>query len=281
MDSRVFLVRHGETDWSKSGRHTSRTDISLNDEGERDARALGARLRAIAFSRILTSPRLRARRTCELAGLPRPAAVDPDLAEWDYGDYEKLRTSEILTERPGWNLFRDGCPGGESPDQVSDRADRLSARLGTLEGTVAAFSPRTLRTRPGRAVDRITGRRGAALPARHQLIERAGLRARFARGAGHRALEQRSLGSRPDAGEQRAAMAAIRSQRMYGREGRVLLEPGDDVRRRPFRKSPAEGLFMGLGRVHEEDAAGDAVDQPDQLFPRSGRVPRKSNGAAS
>jgi broad specificity phosphatase PhoE len=140
MDSRLLLVRHGETAWSASGKHTSRTDVPLTGRGERDARSLGERLRGVAFSRVLTSPSQRARRTCELAGLLQKAAVEPDLAEWNYGDFEGKTTAEIRDERPDWNLFRDGCPGGENPSMVSDRADRLIARLRTLEGTVAAFS---------------------------------------------------------------------------------------------------------------------------------------------
>lgn len=140
MASRIFLVRHGETTWSISGQHTSRTDVPLTPRGEQDARALGTRLRAVEFSRVLASPALRARRTCELAGLPQDAAIEPDLREWDYGDYEGRRTAEILKERPDWDLFRDGCPNGESPAQISERADRLASRLRTLDGNVAVFS---------------------------------------------------------------------------------------------------------------------------------------------
>ena len=140
MASRIFLVRHGETAWSVSGRHTGRSDIPLTAPGEEAARALGPRMNAVAFSAVLTSPAQRARRTCELAGLARTAAIEPDLAEWDYGDYEGRRSAEILGERPGWMIFRDGCPGGETPEQVSDRADRLIARFRTMGGDVAAFS---------------------------------------------------------------------------------------------------------------------------------------------
>jgi broad specificity phosphatase PhoE len=140
MASSVFFIRHGETAWSKSGRHTGRTDIPLSDEGELKARRLAAALASVRFSLVLTSPRQRARRTCELAGLGADAAPDPDLAEWDYGDYEGLTSSEILRARPGWVLFRDGCPGGESPAQVSARADRLIARLRPVDGAVALFS---------------------------------------------------------------------------------------------------------------------------------------------
>ncbi len=140
MLQRIFFIRHGDTAWSKGGRHTGRTEIPLSEEGESSARMLAPRLAPIAFSHVLSSPRQRALRTCELAGLGAGPATDPDLAEWDYGDYEGLRTTDILKERPGWNLFRDGCPGGESPSQVSDRADRLVARLRGLDGDIALFS---------------------------------------------------------------------------------------------------------------------------------------------
>jgi len=140
MPLQIFFVRHGETAWSKSGQHTGLTDIPLTEPGERKARALGERLRAVAFSRVFTSPLQRARRTCELAGLPRAAEVEPDLVEWNYGAYEGRRTAEIRLERPDWDLFRDGGPGGETPAQVSARADRLLARLRALDGNVALFS---------------------------------------------------------------------------------------------------------------------------------------------
>jgi probable phosphoglycerate mutase len=140
MPAQIFLIRHGETAWSKSGQHTGRTDLPLNEQGEVEARTLLERLQTIKFSRVLTSPRQRARRTCELAGLGSIAEIEPELAEWDYGDYEGLRTAEILKSRPDWNLFRDGCPLGEMPAQISGRADRLIARLRTLAGNVGLFS---------------------------------------------------------------------------------------------------------------------------------------------
>jgi len=136
----LFLVRHGETEWSLSGRHTGRTDIPLTEQGEQDARKLGDRLRTTTFLRVFTSPRQRARRTCELAGLTPVADVEPDLAEWDYGDYEGRRSVDIRTARPDWNLFREGCPHGETPAQISERADRLIARLRLLDGNIALFS---------------------------------------------------------------------------------------------------------------------------------------------
>jgi hypothetical protein len=113
--SRLYLMRHGETAWSLSGQHTGRTDIPLTEQGEQDARKLAERLRAVKFSRVFTSPLQRARRTCELAGLGEIAEIEPDLAEWDYGDYEGQRPIDIRNARPDWNVFRDGCPGGESP----------------------------------------------------------------------------------------------------------------------------------------------------------------------
>lgn len=138
--ARIYLVRHGETAWSLSGQHTGRTDIPLTEQGEQDARKLAERLRAVRFSRLFTSPLQRARRTYELAGLKEIAEIEPDLTEWDYGDYEGLRPEDIRSARPDWNVFRDGCPRGESPSQISERADRLIARLRALEGNIAIFS---------------------------------------------------------------------------------------------------------------------------------------------
>jgi broad specificity phosphatase PhoE len=140
MLPQIFLVRHGETDWSLSGRHTSHTDIPLTEAGEDSARVLGRRLRGKHFTQVLSSPRQRSLRTCELAGLGLQAESAEDLSEWDYGDYEGITSIEILEERPDWNLFRDGCPHGESAVQVSDRADRFIARLRMLEGDVVLFS---------------------------------------------------------------------------------------------------------------------------------------------
>ena len=136
----TYLGRHGETAWSLSGQHTGRTDLPLTERGERNARALGERLRGLVFARVFTSPLQRAVRTCELAGFGAMAEIDPDLVEWDYGQYEGRRTAEILAQRPGWQLFRDGCPGGESPDEVGARADRVMARVRALKGNVLIFS---------------------------------------------------------------------------------------------------------------------------------------------
>ena len=138
--SYLYLMRHGETAWSLSGQHTGRTDIPLTEQGEQDARKLAERVRAVKFGRVFTSPLQRARRTCELAGLGDVAEIEPDLAEWDYGEYEGQRPVEIRKARPDWNVFRDGCPGGESPSQVSERADRLITRLRTLKDNIALFS---------------------------------------------------------------------------------------------------------------------------------------------
>ena len=136
----IYLARHGETAWSLSGQHTGRTDLPLTECGERNARALGEGLRGMTFAKVLTSPLQRAVRTCELAGFGAVAEIDPDLVEWDYGEYEGRRTAEIHAERPDWQLFRDGCPGGEAPDQIGARADRVIGRVRALKADVAVFS---------------------------------------------------------------------------------------------------------------------------------------------
>jgi probable phosphoglycerate mutase len=136
----VYLARHGETAWSLTGQHTGLTDLPLTERGERNARQLGERLRGLQFAKVYTSPLQRARRTCELAGFRAVAEVDPDLVEWDYGQYEGLRTAEIRVKHPDWLLFRDGCPGGESPAQASARADRVVSRLRAVPGDVLLFS---------------------------------------------------------------------------------------------------------------------------------------------
>lgn len=136
----VYLARHGETEWTLSGQHTGRTDLPLTERGERNARGLGERLKEVIVARVFTSPLRRAARTCELAGFGAVAEVDGDLVEWDYGDYEGRRTAEIRAGRPGWELFRDGCPGGESPAQVAARAGRVVARVRAVRGDVLLFS---------------------------------------------------------------------------------------------------------------------------------------------
>jgi len=136
----AYLIRHGETAWSFTGQHTGFTDIALTARGEDEARALAPRLRTTHFRKILTSPLRRARQTCELAGLWADAEIEPDLVEWNYGDYEGKRTVDIQEQRPGWNVWREGCPQGETPANISDRADRIVARLRALSGNVALFS---------------------------------------------------------------------------------------------------------------------------------------------
>jgi probable phosphoglycerate mutase len=136
----VYLARHGETAWSLTGQYTGRTDLLLTEQGERTAHRLGERLREVDFAKVFTSPLQRARRTCELAGFGGVAEIDPDLVEWDYGEYEGRRTEEILAERPGWLLFLDGCPGGETPAHVAARADRVVRRVRAVKGNVLLFS---------------------------------------------------------------------------------------------------------------------------------------------
>ena len=137
---RLFLARHGDTAWTDSRRHTGRTDLPLNERGEEHARDLGEQLRRFSFARVFTSPLQRASKTGALAGFGEVAEVDPDLVEWDYGRYEGKLTRDILKERPGWEMFRDGCPDGESPQDVAARADRFLARVRGIGGDVLAFS---------------------------------------------------------------------------------------------------------------------------------------------
>lgn len=140
MSLTIYLIRHGQTQWSLSGQHTGQTDVPLTEEGEIQASRLAPILNAIEFSAVFISPLKRARRTCELAGLARRSRIDPDLVEWNYGDYEGLTSNQILKKNPGWNLFEDGAPRGESAEEVSERADRLIERLGVHTGNVALFS---------------------------------------------------------------------------------------------------------------------------------------------
>jgi probable phosphoglycerate mutase len=136
----LFLARHGDTAWTDSRQHTGRTDLPLNERGEERARQIGERLRRFSFARVFTSPLQRASKTCELAGFGPVAEVDPDLTEWDYGLLEGKLTRDIVKERPGWELFRDGSPGGESPEAVAGRADRFIARVRGIDGDALAFS---------------------------------------------------------------------------------------------------------------------------------------------
>jgi probable phosphoglycerate mutase len=137
---RIYLVRHGETAWALTGQHTGKTDIALTARGEEQALALAPALGAIRFDHVFTSPALRARRTGDLAGFSGAAIIDVDLAEWDYGDYEGMRSSDIRKGRPDWNVFLDGCPGGESVMDVTARADRVGGSLILLSGNVLVFS---------------------------------------------------------------------------------------------------------------------------------------------
>jgi len=136
----VYLARHGETAWSISGQHTGLTDLPLTERGERNARQLGERLRGVTLAKVFTSPLQRAVRTCELAGFGAPAEIDPDLVEWNYGDYEGRLTADVHKERLDWQLFRDGCPGGESPNEVGARADLVVKRVRAINGNVLLFS---------------------------------------------------------------------------------------------------------------------------------------------
>jgi len=137
---RVHLMRHGETAWSLSGQYTGRSDIPLTPYGEDAARLLGKRLQGVAFAHVLTSPLLRALQTCALAGLQATAVVNPDLNEWDHGDFEGHTPAEVHAGHPQWNLFWDGAPGGESPAQVAFRADHLITQLRLLQGNIALFT---------------------------------------------------------------------------------------------------------------------------------------------
>jgi probable phosphoglycerate mutase len=136
----IYLARHGETAWSLSGQHTGLTDLPLTARGECNARLLGERLKGLEFARVFTSPLRRASRTCQLAGFGQQAQIDGDLVEWNYGEYEGLRTADIRATRPGWDPFRDGFPGGEAFDEIAARADRVVNRLRSVEGAVLLFS---------------------------------------------------------------------------------------------------------------------------------------------
>lgn len=136
----VYMARHGNTAWTVTGQHTGLTDLPLTPDGERNARKLGERLKGMMFAKVWTSPLQRASRTCELSGFGSVAEADPDLVEWNYGQYEGLTSAQILKERPDWDLFRDGCPGGESPAQIGERADRVVERVRSIPGNVLLFS---------------------------------------------------------------------------------------------------------------------------------------------
>jgi len=136
----VYLARHGNTTWTHSGQHTGLTDLPLTPDGERNAVRLGERLKGLSFAKVFTSPLQRTARTCELAGFGAMAETDPDLVEWNYGKYEGLTSAQILQQLPDWDLFRDGCPGGESPQQIGERAYRMVQRIRSVAGDVLLFS---------------------------------------------------------------------------------------------------------------------------------------------
>jgi broad specificity phosphatase PhoE len=136
----IYLIRHGETEWSLSGQHTGTTDIPLTENGRKVAKLLEPVLAKETFALVLTSPLERARETCELAGLGARGEIDSDLMEWNYGQYEGLTPKQIHAQAPEWMLFNDGCPGGESPEQVGARVDRVIARVRAVEGHVALFA---------------------------------------------------------------------------------------------------------------------------------------------
>lgn len=140
MPLHLYLIRHGETAWSLGRQHTGTSEIALTENGADQSRKLGQHLAGISFAHILTSPRERARHTCKLAGLEGIPEIEPDLAEWNYGDYEGVKSTDIRKDRPDWDIYRDGCPAGETPDQILARADHLIARLRLLDGNVALFS---------------------------------------------------------------------------------------------------------------------------------------------
>jgi broad specificity phosphatase PhoE len=136
----VYLARHGNTAWTHSGQHTGLTDLPLTPDGERNAVRLGGRLKGLTFAKVFASPLQRAARTCELAGFEAAVETDPDLVEWNYGQYEGLTSAQILQKRPDWDLFRDGCPGGESPEQIGERAQHVIQRIRSVPADVLLFS---------------------------------------------------------------------------------------------------------------------------------------------
>ena len=136
----IYLARHGETEWSLSGQHTGLTDLPLTERGQHNARQLGERLKRLAFAKVFSSPLQRALKTCELAGFRSQAEIDPDLVEWNYGEFEGITSANILAKHPGWQIFRDGCPGGESPTQIVARANRVIGRVRAVQGNVLLFS---------------------------------------------------------------------------------------------------------------------------------------------
>jgi len=140
LKQKVVLIRHGETEWARQGRHTSFTDLPLTEKGQAEARQLKAVLKNWNFSRVFCSPLQRARQTCELAGLAEDASIEQDLSEWHYGCFEGLTTDQIQAHKPDWDVFEQGCPDGDAPDDVSDRVDRIIEKTRGIDGDVAVFS---------------------------------------------------------------------------------------------------------------------------------------------
>ena len=174
----MYLARHGETAWSLSGQHTGLTDLPLTERGERTAIRLGERLKGLTFAKVFTTPLQRAHRTCELDGLGALAEIDPDLVEWDYGKYEGRRTADVRAERPGWQLFRDGCSRGESPKASGNSRRSRRAACTRSEGRRPAFFQRAFHSRVGQPLDRCrTIRQCQFFHAKHSKSERTGLRA--------------------------------------------------------------------------------------------------------
>ena len=170
---RTYLIRHAETEWSLSGRHTGRTDVPLTEKGRRIARELESLLAPSNFALVLSSPLQRARQTCALAGFGERALIDRDLSEWDYGAYEGLTTEQIHERAPDWMIFSDGCPDGESPAQIGARVDRVIARVQSDGWRRGAFCARTRAAGAGGSLARPAGQRWQPLPARHGDAERA------------------------------------------------------------------------------------------------------------
>ncbi|HET6609406.1 MAG TPA: histidine phosphatase family protein [Rhodopila sp.] len=169
MTLSLYLVRHGQTEWSLSGQHTGRSDIPLTAQGEYEARAPAPWLDGITFDRVFTSPRQRAQRTCVLTGFGVKAEIEPDLVDWDYGDYEGMRSAAIHSQRPQRTIFQDGCSGDEMPADIATRPDRLIARLKQMQGQDRTVLSWAFRDRAGGAMDRAAGDRGAASLAFHGL----------------------------------------------------------------------------------------------------------------
>ena len=203
----MFAIRHGETAWSRSGQHTGTTDIPLTDNGRLRAKRMRPVLAAEAFALVLCSPMQRARETCELAGLGDKAVIDPDLVEWNYGEYEGLTPKQIAEKAPGWLIFRDGCPGGEAPEHVGARVDRVIARSRAVDGDTVLFAHGHV-LRVFVALDRAASGRRSTLSAEYGHPVYAGL---LPQNTGCRDLERTS--SRPDRSEGGSALRSLSNRR--------------------------------------------------------------------